>query len=260
LFINKITDVNNVIQEFANILRLAQNKTLSSENSSQYGVYLDNVASPNKYTLFKGESYALRDVSADQIYSLPESAEFFEINLGGSNEVVFIKLTGQISQPGDVSIRLKSDTSQVKSIYLDNSGAISFASSSSPSDVSRIKDSRHLHFDYSRNINTASENITLNFNNGSVVQTFPISDHIADGQIKWSGTFSVNGSDQTIEISTHKLNSPETQFSIKRDRRLNDKAVKITISNDSSGYLVNYSADGLTTDFTSLYVSNLNWQ
>lgn len=258
--LNKKKDVDNTAQEFTNVLKLAQNKTLSSENNSQYGVYSDTSVSPNKYILFKGASYALRDTSADQIYLLPQTVEFFAINLGGGSEIVFNKLTGASAQSGNVSVRSKLDTSQSKTIYVTNSGTINFTSVSAPSDASRVKDSRHVHFDYSRIINTNNENITLNFDNGVVIQTFPISSYLVSGQIQWLETVSVGGSNQTIKIHTHRLNNQDTQFSIHRDRSLNTKSLKITISGDSSGYIVNYSADGLTTTNTSIYVSNLVWQ
>ncbi len=260
VFWSKRIDVDNTTQEFANILRLAQNRTLSSEGSSQYGVYLNTTTSPHQYVMFKGTSYATRDTSADQIYLLQQMLEFFNINLGGGNEIVFNKLTGASQQSGNLSIRSKLDTSQIKTVYIDSSGTVSFSSVPNPSDASRVKDSRHLHFDYSRVIDTNTENITLSFDNGFVIYTFSINAYFISGQIDWSDTISVAGSNQTVRIHTHRLNNPDTQFSIYRDRRLNNKSLKITISGDSSEQLANYSADGLTTDFSSIYVSNFVWQ
>src|SRR3989344_3019949 len=83
--IQKKSDLDNGAQEFASILKLAQNKTLSSENNIQYGVYLDISVSPNKYILFQGSSYVLRNISYDQIYFLPQAIEFFGIDLNGGN-------------------------------------------------------------------------------------------------------------------------------------------------------------------------------
>jgi len=268
----KKTDVNNTIQEFANILRLAQNRTLSSEGDSQYGVYINTVDSPYKYILFKGTSYDTRDSSFDQVSILVKTVEFFNISLGGGNEIVFSKLSGASVQSGSVSIRSKSDTSQIKTVYIENSGTINFSSVSAPSDSSRTKDSRHVHIDYSRTINTATENITLNFDDGVVIQTFPINAYLIGDQINWLGTFSVSGSNQTVKIHTHRLNSTDTQFSVHRNGTLNNKSLKITISDDTSGNLVNYSADGKTLNgltSTNCYsggfdlsvnVSNCTWQ
>ena len=258
LFIKR-SEVNNGTQEFANVLKLAQSKTLSSENNSQYGVYINTSSDPDQYILFKGATYATRDTLADQTYSLPKSTEFFTITLGGGNEVDFNRLDGTSQQSGNVTVRSKNDTSQTKTVYIDNSGTIGFTAVSAPSDSARVKDSRHLHFNYSRIIDTLTESITLNFNNGEVIQTFPINVFLVATQIEWSQTISVGGVDQTVKVRTHNLNNPDTQFSIHRDRRFNDKSLKITISGESN-ILAEYSADGSSTTYTSIYVSSFQLQ
>lgn len=256
----KSSEASNGAQEFANVLKLAQSRTLSSENYSQYGVYLNTTVTPHQYILFKGATYATRIISEDNVYSLPKSTEFSTITLGGGNEIDFNRIDGTSQQAGNVTVRSKTDTSHLKTVYIDNSGIISFTAVAAPSDSARIKDSRHLHFDYSRVIDTLTENITLNFNNGQVIQTFPINAYLLAGQIQWLQTVSVGGTDQIIKINTHRLNSIDTQFSIHRDRRFNDKSLKITISGDSSGTLADYSADGAITTYTSIYVSSFQLQ
>lgn len=259
ILFKKKSDLNNSVQEFTGILKFAQNKALSSENDSQYGVYLDATVSPSKYVLFKGASFALRDASFNnQTYFLANTVEFFGISLGGGSEVVFNKLTGTAMQSGSVSLRLASNASQTKTVYISSSGTVSF-NLLNPSDANRAKDSRHLHFDYSRSINTANENIKLTFN-GNVDQIIPIAAYLTGGQINWQGTVNAGGANQTVRIHTHKLNNPDTRFSIHRDKRLNDKSLVITISGDGSGNLAQYSADGLTTTYSSIYVSNFVWQ
>lgn len=255
----KRTELNNSIEEFANILKLAQSKTLASENSSQYGVYINTAATPGQYVLFKGIDYASRIAASDQIYSLPKSVEFSSVNLGGGNEIVFEKLSGVALQSGTVSLRLRQDTSQVKTVYIANSGTIGFTQAQTPLDEARVKDSRHLHVNYSRIINTASENVILTFD-ATVVKTLPIASNLAAGEFYWQGTVSAGGSSQTVTVQTHRLNNPDTQFSIQRSRSLNDKTLKLTISGDASGSLAQYSADGVTTTYSSIYVSNFAWQ
>ncbi len=255
----KKSNLDNNVQEFTSVFLLAQSKTLSSENDSKYGVYLDTGVLPNKYILFKGSSYVLRDVSADQAYSLHNTLEFNSINLGGGNEIVFDKLTGASEEQGSVSIKVIADTSQSKTVYISSSGVVSFNSPVAASDENRVKDSRHVQFDYSRYIDTANENIILNFNN-SVTQIIPISSYLVAGNLQWQGTVNVGGADQTVEINTHRLNNPDTLFSVRRDKRYNNTTLKITISGDSSGSLAEYSVDGLTTVHSSIYVSNFAWQ
>lgn len=254
--INKNSDLNNGATEFSTILKLAQNKTLSSEDYSQYGIYLDTTTSPHKYVLFKGQSYVSRDPSFNQSYSLPDTMEFYNINLqGGGNQIVFDRLTGASNNHGNVSIRLKIDTTKNKTIYVANSGSVGFIPPVTILDASRINDSRHLHFAYSRIIDTANENLVLTFDN-SQTEIIQISFYLVGGELQWEGTVNIGGNDQKIEINTHKLNSPNTLFSVRRDRRYNDKILKITLSGDSSGYLAQYSADGSDITHTSTYVSD----
>ncbi|MBI2050167.1 MAG: type II secretion system protein [Candidatus Staskawiczbacteria bacterium] len=66
--IQKKSALDNGFEEFVSALKLVQNKTLSSESNSQYGVYLDSSVLPNKYVLFKGASYALRDVAHSRVF------------------------------------------------------------------------------------------------------------------------------------------------------------------------------------------------
>ncbi len=255
----KTPEINTASEEIMNTLRLAQNKTLSSEANSQYGVYFKTTTTPHQYILFKGSSYALRDTAYDQVYPVPAIIEFSAINISGGNEIVFDRLTGTTAESGNVSLRLKEDHSQVKNIYVDNSGTISPNPLSVPEDT-RVKDSRHVDLNYSRSIDTSNENIVLTFN-GNIVENVPIFQNLNAGQIDWQGTFTVNNTAQTIRIHTLRLNSPDTQFSIFRDQRFNNASLTITLSGDNTGTLVEYSADGLTPNFQpSVYVSNFAWQ
>ena len=84
---------------------------------------------------------------------------------------------------------------------------------------------------------------------------------MVSSQFYWEGEVNVNGQNQKIKIHTHRLNDPDTLFSVHRDMRFNDKALKISISGDPSGNLIEYSADGLTTTESSVFVSGpLQWQ
>lgn len=255
----QLPQLNNATQEIINILRLAQNQTIASKQNSQYGVYFDTSTLPERYVLFKGSSYASRDTAFDQIYTIPVSAEFYQVNTGGANQVVFDKLTGSTENTGNISLRLTGDHSQTKILYVDSSGIIGFTPLAAPADT-RQKDSRHVDFHYSRSINSANEDIILTFD-GNAIQVIPISSYLdSSGQINLENTFSINGANQTIRIHTLTLNNPDTTFSIFRDGRLNTKSLTVKLSGDSTGTLAEYSADGLTTNFHSIYVSNFAWQ
>ena len=254
-------------EKIINILRLAQSRTLASEGASQYGVYFDNATDPHQFTLFKGVHYSdPRDVSRDEVHKIPNSVEIYEINLaGGRKEVVFNRLTGETANSGTVSLRLKSDNSKTRIVGIKSSGKITLGAESVPTDAGRLKDSRHVHIVYNNFIDTTTEILTLTFTYGSptVTQTqnIPIISNMVSGQFYWEGEVNVNGQNQKIKIHTHCLNNPDTLFSVHRDMRFNDKALEISISGDPSGNLIEYSADGLTTTKSSVFVSDpLQWQ
>lgn len=259
LTFKKNLDLGNNASELVEILRLAQNRAVGSNYYSQYGVLVDNNLVPNKFILFKGASYAGRDVSFDEAHNLAENFEFYDIDFGGGNEVVFDKLTGAPQAQGSISLRLKTDTSYTKTVYIYGAGAIGFETPVVPSDEGRIKDSRHLLFDYSRAIDTASESVLLTFDDKKT-QVIPINVFLTGGQISWSGSVEVDGTDQAVELHTLSLNSPNTQFSIFRDGRYNNEKLEITISGDASGDLATFSADGSIVSFSSIYVSNFELQ
>ncbi|OGZ22564.1 MAG: hypothetical protein A3A08_01535 [Candidatus Nealsonbacteria bacterium RIFCSPLOWO2_01_FULL_41_9] len=258
----KTSGLNNSAQEIAGFLRLAQNKTLSLEQGGQWGIYFLTLTSPQQYILFKGSSFSLRDSSFDQVQNLPKSVEIFQVNLAGQ-EVVFEKVTGRAVPSGSIYLRLKDDQLKIAAIFIDDAGFVELADSALPSDDNRIKDSRHVHFDYSRVIVTASERLTLIFSdppNPDINQDISIANNLISGQIFWEGEIIVGGEAQNIKIQTHRLNSPDTQFSVHRDQRYNTKALKITISGDETGELIQYQADGQTAKGSSIYVTDPDLQ
>lgn len=259
IFFQRGLEFNNSIEEIINILRIARNKTLASEGPSQYGVYFDNISSPHRYTLFKGGSFASRDGSFDEINDLPDNIEIYDIDLNGGNEIVFDRVAGSTGQPGSISLRLKTDPSKTKTIYIEGSGYVRLTAPVIPSDDDRVKDSRHFHLDYNHGIDPDSETLTLSFE-GGVDKIITITDNMKDGQIYWEGEVDVNGEIQKIKIHTHELNDPNTSFSVHRDMRYNNKTLAIIISGDGSGTLIDYSADGSIVSSTSIYVTNLNSQ
>jgi Tfp pilus assembly protein FimT len=250
----KESDLINSAEEIINILRVAQSKTLASEQDSQWGVYFSTTTAPNQYTLFKGVDYVSRDISFDQNYTLSSSVEIYEIILTeSSSETVFNKLTGTTNNYGSISSRLITDYSKTKTIIVESSGQI-FYSQAIASDENRIKDSRHVHFDYNRQINTLTETLILTFtyNSSDVIENIAITSNMQDSQIYWEGEVSVDGQIQKLKIHTHRLNDPilGTQFCVHRDKRYNDKALKIELDADLSGNLINYDNTGQTTQGT----------
>lgn len=256
----KTSALNSSVQEIAGFLRLAQNKTLALEKGGQWGIYFSTSTSPQQYILFKGPSFASRDSSFDEARSLSKNIEIYQIDLTGKSEVVFSKISGQAVPAGNIYLRLKDDQSKVGTILIDGSGKVDFTNSALPSDINRTKDSRHIHFDYSRVISISTEKLTLIFSNSpnpDVSQDIIIADNLIAGQIFWSGEVIVGGEAQNIKIQTHRLNNPDTQFSVHRDRRYNNKSLKINIDgipDPDPGTLIEYSAGGEESRGTSIYL------
>jgi len=253
-YFQRESDLNNSTQEIINTLRLAQNKTLASEKESNYGVHFET----EKFVLFKGTSYN-PSAANNEIHNLPKNVEIYEISLaGGGAEVVFERLTGETNQSGKVSLRLKSDFSKTRTVGIESSGKITLGEEVNPSDLPG-GDSRHVHVDYTWNIDTAIEKLTLTFEGGTV-EEITIANYLPGGEIDWEGEVDVGGDSQKLKIHTHRLNNPDTQFCIHRDRRYNNKSLTITISGDpSGGSIIEYSADGSIT-YTSSYVSDFQKQ
>ena len=246
-------DLENSMGGIVSSLRLAQGQTVASEGESQYGVYFNTSADPQEYIIFKGESYALRDVSSDVIHKLLKPVVISTIDLWGNNEVVFERLTGNASSSssyGKISIKLISDA-KTKDIYIGNSGLVKSDTPPLVSDSGRITDSRHIHFDYSRNIATSTEKIILSF--GGVNFEIPIADNFIEGQIYWEGDVAVEGQTQHLKIHTHQLDGFETQFCVHRDKRDNNKALTVFLSGDGDS-LISYAADGQESRGFSIYL------
>lgn len=253
-FFQRGAALNDNAEQISNTLRLAQNRAISSLNASSCGIHFEN----SRYILFYGSPYNSSSAS-NEIFNLPSGLEIYAVNLaGGGQEIIFDRLTGRTSQAGNVGLRMASDHSQSKTIYVNSAGQISFTSQGT-SPTGRIADSRHIHFNYNRAIDTNTEKITLSFSdppNPATNQDIIIKDNLdANGQIYWRGTVSVGNSNQTIEVRTHQLNSPSSIFSINRDRRYNDKALTVTISGDGSGSLISYTAEGQEERGTSIYLA-----
>lgn len=264
-YFQKKSNLTNSAEEIINTLRLARNNTLASRGGSQWGVKFSTSSTSQQYILFKGEDYSLRDPLEDRIYNIPEGIEIYELSLaGGKTEVVFDQVLGTTDYFGTASLKIEDDASSTRQIIIEKSGKILSTPDAIPSDASLVRDSRHIHFDYGRQINTSIEILTLTFfyNSSNVTKDILVSDNLEGGQIYWSGKVDVNGDIQEMKIHTHRLNDINfgTQFCIHRDRRYNDKALVIEISGDAGGNLISYTNDGQVSQGTSIYASKPDQQ
>jgi len=249
----KKADFSKDFLQIKESLKLAQSRALSSEGDSKWGVYFAS----SQYTIFKGSDYASRDVLFDESFLL-QKAEIITADFQGEREVVFKKVSGAPDNEGKILLELNNEQ---KAIIVEKNGKIETATSTA-SDLDRIKDSRHVHIEYSRAIDTISEKLILTFDEGTV-QEIVIADNLNGGQILWKGEIEVLGETQIIEIKTHRLNSPDTQFCIHRDRRFNTRGFSLDIDGDpnyplSSPILIEYLADGSVNEGSC--ASSTKWQ
>lgn len=87
-------------ETIVSVLRQARNQTLTSKNSSSYGVHI----TASKITLFTGTSY-VSGGAGNQDFVLSTTDTILTINLtGGGSDVVFQRLTGETSQNGTVAV------------------------------------------------------------------------------------------------------------------------------------------------------------
>jgi len=244
-------------EKIINILRLAQSRALASEGASQYGVYFDNTTDPHLYTLFKlfdSVSYndPLRNTSSDEVYQISKSVEIDEIALiGGGQEVVFSRLTGETANSGKVSLMLKSDNSKTRTIGIQSSGKITLGEETPPDDSGRTKDSRHVHFALGWSIQNAT---TLKFYFPSIPQTETVdmTSYFDAGKTEfdWEETFSIGLVNQTFRIHTHSLDILDTLLCIHRDRNNEENNQEVIIYIVDSGIdkdIAHYLADSNDT-------------
>ncbi|HEY4475219.1 MAG TPA: type II secretion system protein [Candidatus Paceibacterota bacterium] len=121
----KFQDLNSDLQAVVSFLRDAQNRAITQEEASEWGVYFDNTASDQGwFAVFKGTSY----VSAASRRNLSSKTEFKNIPTGGSKFLYFNKLTGIPNTSDSIEIGFKSENcpSNCKIITIRQNGSISY--------------------------------------------------------------------------------------------------------------------------------------
>lgn len=89
-------------QDLAQLLRIAQNKSMVSEDDSQFGVHLVT-GDGGSFTLFKGSTYAGRDLSFDEeVHTLPNGTSLTDTITG--DDVIFTKVEGSTVNTGVITI------------------------------------------------------------------------------------------------------------------------------------------------------------
>lgn len=118
----KAQSLKNTTEIVMTVLNKAKSDSLSSLNSSNYGVHFDN----DKAVYFVGDTYSINS-STNQVFDfepgiiIPDTGG---INLGGGSEVIFPRLTGNTIGYGTIVIQIESDPSHERIITIKETGAI----------------------------------------------------------------------------------------------------------------------------------------
>jgi len=239
-YFEKKTELGTVAQKIVTILKIAQTKTLASENASQYGIHFEN----NQYILFSGDAYQI-DAPDNTTYSLPSRLEINDISLAGEgSDVIFQRINGQTDQDGIISLRMINEPTELEIINIHSSGQIELSSNLSECcNTNRLTDGRHIHLNLNWSIQN-SETLTLYFPNiPEVTVNITMADYFnpTKTEFDWNGTIDVNGQNQELHIHTHSLDLIETELCLHRDGDNNDKPLQVSIDSKD---LVSFTADG----------------
>src|SRR3989338_10343517 len=113
--------LDGAVEQAISLINEARSKTLSSKDSSQYGVHFET----SRLALFKGPVFTEPN-SDNKEFIFSSSVEMFGTTLnGGGSDLVFKRLTGKTDEYGAVSFRLKIDNSKIKNITIEPGGVVS---------------------------------------------------------------------------------------------------------------------------------------
>jgi len=118
-----IQSVNSTAQGIITVLRNAQNRSLSQEGGSRWGVHFENPSGANDfYDLFHGASYTTSGLVSRT--ALPSGVEFVLPPIGSSSTVIFYSVTGLPDNPLTIKISLTAAPSVSSTIIINQNGRI----------------------------------------------------------------------------------------------------------------------------------------
>ncbi len=108
-------------ENIVSLLSRARQETLAAKDESVYGVHFET----NAVVLFKGSAY-VPGAAANEVHQFPDfiaiSSTF--LTAGGAN-VVFRKLTGAVVESGTITLALRGEPSNTKTITIAPTGVAS---------------------------------------------------------------------------------------------------------------------------------------
>jgi len=110
-------DLTTYSANIALTLQRAQQQAMAGQDDSSWGVYFDN--SSRQFILFRGDSFAGRDQTYDQVTSYPE---IFSLGTDFGSEISFAIFSGEPSASSTVTITSRNDGT--KKIFINSLGLI----------------------------------------------------------------------------------------------------------------------------------------
>ncbi len=109
-------------EDIISLLNEARNSTISSKNSTNYGVHFQS----DRAILFAGSTFVdmpgNKQINFDSAVTIPSTGG---INLGGGDNVIFQRITGDTLNNGTIVLQLVSDATRQKVISISSLGVIS---------------------------------------------------------------------------------------------------------------------------------------
>ena len=115
--------LKNTTEDIVSLLNEARNSTISSKNSTNYGVHFEE----DQASMFSGTAFTSnsseKQIDFDQAVMIEKDTD---VNLsGGGDDIIFERLTGNTTNYGTITIRLVSDASKIRTITASSIGIIS---------------------------------------------------------------------------------------------------------------------------------------
>lgn len=117
------TELEEEAKKIVGVLRLTQNRAITGEQGSAWGVHFDNAGADPFYDMFLGTSYAAATtterffLSSGVLYNLPTS--------GTSTDAIFNKRTGSLLSNATTTVTIRTNVqNQTKSVIVAPNGRV----------------------------------------------------------------------------------------------------------------------------------------
>ncbi len=116
--------LQNTTSDLISLLNEARNNTISSKNSTNYGVHFESARAVS----FIGGTFTEtvstnKQIDIDSSVSIPASGGI-SLN-GGGSDVIFTRISGDTLNYGTIIVRLTSDATRQKIITINKTGVVS---------------------------------------------------------------------------------------------------------------------------------------